>query len=256
MVANAIRYLALAAAVFALGGCSSDAQRLRQSGLASSGQWAPEWGWRCWSRFEVEGETVTILRDFEASGTINPYLIQSYDHEPHGTYWMIDPRPDGPPANEPDNGRKGRSEAEVLRDGPDYVHINYAWHTQVVGPVQVSFRGDGVPVGSQRLFSAREVRRSTGKDGKMFGLSGGLSKGPILQALYRTQSWAFSVTDATGKELVTGAFHPPDLARAVEEYRRVRAEIEALETEFRTDFQERKRGMTSCVAHESPEATI
>lgn len=257
MVVNAIRYLVLPPAMFALGGCFYSIHHLKHdSGLHSSGPSPPEWGWRCWSRFEVEGELVTIWRDFDASGRINSYFIQSWNSEPHGTYWVIDPRPNGPPADGAESAGEGRSEAEVLRDGPDYVHINYSWNTKVVGPVHVNFHGDGVYVGTERLFSAREVRRWTGKDGKMGGLSGGLSKGPILRALYRTQTWTFSVTDATGKELIRGAFHPPDLARSVDEFRRVRAEIEELEAEFRADFQEKERGMTSCAAHDDPSSTI
>jgi hypothetical protein len=213
---------------------------------------APEWGWRCWGRFDVEGRRVSIWRDFDASGKLNSYHIQTYEHEPNGTYWTIDPRPEGPPRRVSVSWDTGRSEAEVLRNGPDYVHIDYPWHTEVTGPVYVHFWGDGTYVGAERLFSAGRVRRYTERDGKMGGLSGGLSKGPIMQALYGSQAWAFKVTDATGKELTSGSLHPPDLARAVTEYRFVRAEIENLETEFRTDFETRTRGSTTCAAHEDP----
>lgn len=213
---------------------------------------APEWGWRCYGRFDIEGRRVTIWRDFDVTGKLNPYQIQTFEHESNGTYWTIDPRPEGPPKGEPISWDTGRSEAEVLRNGPDYVHINYPWHTEVVGPVHAYFWGDGTYVGAERLYSARQVRRSTERDGKMGGLSGGLSKGPILQALYGSEAWAYKVTDATGKELTSGVFHPPDLARAIAAYRFARAEIEKLDTEFRTDFETRTLGSTTCSAHAGP----
>lgn len=217
---------------------------------------APEWGWRCVGRFDVEGRRVTIWRDFDASGELFPYSIQTFEGEPNGTYWTIDPRPEGPPTGEPVSLDTGRSEAEVLRYGPDYVHINFSWHTEVSGPVHVYFWGDGKFAGTMQLFSARQVKRSTGRDGKMGGLSGGLSKGPIMRALYGSQSWSFKVTDASGKELTDGTFRPPDLARAVTEYRSARAEIEKLETEFRANGQTIMRGSTICEAHEDPARTI
>ncbi len=151
---------------------------------------------------------------------------------------------------------RGRNEAEVLREGPDYVHISYEWHTEAVGPNYVYFWGDGIYVGAEQLFSARQVRRYTGKDGKTGGLSAGLSTGSILRDLYKTRTWAFSVIDATGKKLTDGAFHPPDLARSVSEYRRVRAQIENLDAEFRTDFRDKSRDTTSCSAFEDPAGTI
>lgn len=217
---------------------------------------APEWGWRCTGGFEVEGQQVIIWRDFDASGALLPYRIQTVESEPNGTYWTIDPRPDGPAKGEPVTWNTGRSEAEVLRDGPDYVHINFPWYTAVTGPVYAHFWGDGTYAGAERLFTARQVRHSTGRDGKMGGLSGGLSKGPTMQSLYRAQIWAFKVTDATGKELTSGSFHPPDLARAAARYRLVRTEIDQLETEFRTDFETKVRGSTICEADEDPASTI
>jgi hypothetical protein len=211
----------------------------------------PESGWRCGGRFELDGHPAVIWRDFDASGKVGSYFIQTIDgHEyPHTTYWTIDPRPEGPPAEEPVSWDTGRSEEEVLRDGPDSVHIDYLWRTTVVGPVQVYFWGDGSYVGAEQLFSARSVRRYTDDDGTMGGLSGGLSKGPIMKALYRSQAWMFKVTDATGKQLAEETFRPPDLARSITEYRHMRTEIESLEVEFRTDFQAKTRGSITCDAH-------
>lgn len=217
---------------------------------------APEWGWRCSGRFDVEGRRVSIWRDFEGSGKISPYKLQTYEHEPNGTYWTIDSRPEVPSIGETVVPDMGRTEAEVLRNGPDYVHINYPWHTDVVGPVHAYFWGDETYIGAEQLFSARQVRRTTDREGKMGGLSGGLSQGPILRALYRARTWVFKVTDATGKELAAGNFHPPDLARAFPDYRRTREEIERLEREFRTDYQDKTSGTTTCVAFEDPAASI
>lgn len=210
----------------------------------------PALGWRCWGKFDVEGRRVTIWRDFYPSGKLNPYHIQTWEHEPNGTSWLIDPRPAGPPADEPRSWDTGRSEAEVLRDGPDYIHINFTWDTEVIGPVHAYFWGDGRYAGAEQLFSARQVKRATGRDGKMGGLSDGLSKGPTLRALYGSRQWTFKVTDGAGKELTVGTFHPPDLAHAIDEYRSVRADIEKLEPEFRTDFETKTRGSITCAAHD------
>lgn len=259
MKAGAIRNLSLILTSLPLGGClaSTEASERNSEAIAPPATpQPPKWGWDCVGTFEVEGQRVGIGRGFDDSGTINPYSIQSFDHEPHGTTWTIDPRPDGPPVDAPPSWNRGRSEAKVLREGPDYVHISYPWHTEVVGPVYVYFWGDGTYIGAEQLFSARQVRRWTGKDGKMGGLSSGLSKGPIMQALYKTQDWTFKVTDATGKELTSGTFHPPDLARSIVEYRRVRAEIEKLEVEFRTDFQTKTLGTTRCAANDDPASSI
>jgi hypothetical protein len=250
-----IRSLSLLLGSLAAASCVASpniTERDRATASLHSPLLAPEWGWRCSARFDVEGRRVTIWRDFDASGKPSSYQIQTFENEPNGTYWTIGPRPDGAPKGEASSGDTGRSEAEVLRNGPDYVHINYPWHTEVTGPVYAHFWGDGTYVGAERLFSAKEVRRYTERDGKMGGLSGGLSQGPIMKALYGSQAWMFKVTDATGKELTSGIFRPPDLARAVTEYRVSRAEIEKLVTEFRTDFETRIRGSAICAAHDDP----
>lgn len=218
----------------------------------------PELGWRCGAKYEIDGRPVWMFRDFETSGKIHAYFIQTLDgtQPNHETYWHIDPRAEGPPANERKDWFSGRSEAEVLRDGPDYVHVDYRWYTQVNGPVWAHYWGDGRYAGAELLFSASKVRRYTEKDGKMGGLSGGLGKGPIMTALGASRSWAFKVVDATGKELASETFAPPNLGNSVEEYRRHRLAIETLEAEFRTDFQERQNGTVSCALDEPAEATL
>jgi hypothetical protein len=227
-----------------------------KAGLLPAGASPPEWGWRCSGRFEVDGQGVSIWRDFDASGTINPYFIQSFNHEPHGTSWIIDPRRGGHSTGKSIPWKTGRAEAAVLSEGPDYVHINYQWHTEVVGPIYAYFWGDGRYVGAEQLFTSRQARRFTAKDGKMGGLSGGLSQGSILRELYKTETWAFSATDANGKKLTEGTFHPPDLAHSVNEYRRVRAQIENLEAKFRGDYQEQEEGDTTCTAQVDPASEI
>jgi hypothetical protein len=160
---HAFPKLWLTAATLAMGICFSSDIALGRSAEATVPPMKsspPEWGWRCSGQFEVDGQRVSMWRDFDASGTINPYIIQSFDREPHGTTWTIDPRPETfPPDGKAFPSMRGRNEAEVLREGPDYVHISYEWHTEAVGPIYVYFWGDGIYVGAEQLFSARQVRR-------------------------------------------------------------------------------------------------
>ena len=253
---NFIQTLMMLSVGVALGACATQSAQSERLTVGDILPAFPKWGWSCTGRFKVEGRRVTIWREFEASGTIRPYQIQTFASRPNGTYWTIDPRPDGPPASEPISWETGRSEGDVLRDGPDYVQISYSWHTRVVGPVHVYFWADEKYAGSERLFSAKQVRRLTDKDGMMGGLSSGLSKGQIMQSLYGSQTWSYKVTDATGKELTVGAFRPPDLASSIAEYRQVRADIERLELEFRADFQRKAKGSTICEANADPSTTI
>lgn len=201
--------------------------------------------WSCATRYEIDGRMVSMWRDFDDLGTVFPYHIQTVDKDPTRTHWTIYPLADGPPAEEYGPYKSGRSEAEVLANGPDYVHISYNWQAEVKGPVWALFWGDGSFVGAEQLFSAKQVRRFT-RNGKMGGLSGGISAGPILSALYRTKEWRVTAFDANMKLLADQTFKAPDLARSLDNFHERRAALERLEAEFRGDFKDRTSDGVTC----------
>lgn len=202
-------------------------------------------GWRCATNFEVDGRRVNMWRDYFPSEEAGVYQLQMASG-PHRTSWTINSRVQSNSPKKKLAFRAGRSEADVLAHGPDYVSIGFHWHNEVVGPVWTYYWGDGQYAGVKKLLSARQVKKSTKGDGKMGGISAGLSQGPIMQKLSSAKQWSVVAVDATGKQLYSETFSPPNLTNAKIEYRKARSEIEKLEEQFRKDPRPIRVGDTAC----------
>lgn len=204
--------------------------------------------WRCVTRLEIDGHPVSMWRDYAEGESEGTYVLQTLDTEvfPYTTYWQIHSSEKGPAADAPPTHLRPRTEASIIADGPEYVHIDYRWHTEAVGPIWAHYWGDGEYAGAEMLFSSWQVRKMREKDGKIGGLSGGLSRGPVMKALAGKRDWTVAAVDATGKRLFSTTFRPPMLSRSLDAYRRARTEMDAAEREFRIDHKTRDHGTASC----------
>ena len=214
----------------------------------------PPYGWRCVTKLEIDGYPVSMWRDYIEGESAGTYVLQTLGTPkfPHTTYWSIYSTPEGPAADAPLTHLKPRAEASILAEGPDYVHIDFPWHTEAVGPIWAHYWGDGEYAGAQMLFSAKAVRRMRDKEGKVGGLSGGLSNGTVMKALAGKRDWTVAAMDVTGKLLFSDTFRPPMLGKSLDTYRRARADMDAMEQEFRTDHRTRTRGETFCADNGDP----
>ena len=218
-----------------------------------------EFGWSCSVAVTIDDYSGSVSRNFGDGLEAAPYLFQVQRQTGdirHDVIWSVFPRPEGPPPDGPPGFLNGRREADAFSTGPDYVHIDFRWHTQVVGPVWAHYWGDGAYAGADLLMTARHVRRFTDRDGRLGGLSGGLATRPILTALAPAQSWTVVVNDATGKQLFTETFEVPRRELAEAEFRRARAIMDRLEAHFRLDHRPRSEGGATCGDDPPPEAVI
>jgi len=218
-----------------------------------------QYGWRCSVTFEMEHYRGGMWRDFGAGAENSPYMMQAWAADPnvhHEVYWTVDPRPEGPPPTKKRRFLEGLKESEAFAAGPEYVHIDFGWYTEALGPIWAHYWGGGAYAGADLVMTARQVRKSTGKDGKASGLSGGLFNRRIMTALAATPDWTVTAVDAAGRTLFSESFRIPSRDAAEREFRRGRAAIDALEPKFRVDHRMLEEAGAVCVDHEDPASGI
>jgi hypothetical protein len=205
---------------------------------AGAQNWGGAFGWTCGGGFAVDGYQAGMWRTYGIDDPDAPYQIQAHaadaDAGSHNMTWTISPRTEGPPQVRSRGFLMGRREAEAFREGPDYVHIDFSWHTSVAGPIWAHYWGDGTYAGADMLMTRWDVRRWTDRQGLLGGLSGGLSSRPLLTALAPARRWTVVAVDATGKQLHSESFEMPSWRAVETEYRRMRATIDRVELRFRT----------------------
>ena len=222
-----------------------------------------EYGWICSAPMNVDGYRGGILRHYDSTTRHGPYLVQLHWRSGERRYrasWTIDPRPEGPPPSPPRRRMRyfePRAERQAFEPGPESVGIDFGWYVAgVVGPVHARYWGDGVYVGEERLYTARQVRRRIDRDGMFSGFSGGLNNPALLRALAAARTWRVVVTDSVGKVLLSESFDVPRREAVAAEFRRARAALDSAEARFRIDHERLIGPDASCQDNEDPEATI
>ena len=215
------------------------------------------WGWSCGTSVTVDGYAGGISRTYGKGSENEAYVMQVDTPERrHSITWTVHPLLEGPPPSKRPAFLGGRRESEAFATGPDYVHIDFLWRTSAVGPIWAHYWGDGVYAGADLLMSARQVRRATGKDGTLGGLSGGLASRPLLTALAGARRWTVVAEDSAGKRLFGDSFTVPRREVAEAEYRRARAAIDRAEPIFRLTHEPYDKDGVTCTDHENPAASI
>lgn len=183
----------------------------------------------CSVKVEVDGLTGSMWRNFEPNEPDELYVLQL--DSGLRAMWMID--------NRPSAGRKryrfrtGRPEADVFRQGPDYVEIGNVRFTRLDdAPVWAYLYGDGIYVGAFLLQSARQSRslRLAGGQGIQISVAQPHNK-VLIGRLAQARDW-HAVLVQNGRELGRTSTHVPSPARVKAAFEKARSELLAHRTAF------------------------
>jgi hypothetical protein len=209
--------------------------------------------WTCTVRFEIEGDSATLTQRIDRRGRPGPLAMRLQRPGWQGSRslsWLVGTPPASssrtgprrPPARRVDpEDIVPRPPARIFEEGPSGAPVSFRWNRRrETSALWVHYYGDGVPVGSERIADAKDVRSYFHW---IDSIGWTLTDRAMLARLAGARELTALLTNETGDVLGQDRYPlpPPSAARAA--YDAAAAEMRRLTADYRTACERTPSGV-------------